>query len=154
MADSQKQTVQWFPGHMAKTRRKIKENLPLVDAVVELVDARIPVSSRNPELDELTSSKPRIILLNKCDVADAHATSLWTAYFESSGQYAMAVDCRTGKGLNRFDSLVKAALAEKKRPQTAKALKADVVAHLTARKNEPDSVRRLFHKEEVRYAAD
>jgi ribosome biogenesis GTPase A len=67
MPDFQKQTVQWFPGHMAKTRRKIKESLPLVDAVVELVDARIPESSRNPELDEITAGKPRIILLNKSD---------------------------------------------------------------------------------------
>ena len=65
MADSQKQTVQWFPGHMAKTRRLIKESLPLVDCVTELLDARIPFSSRNPELDELTWNKPRIVLLNK-----------------------------------------------------------------------------------------
>ena len=113
MADIQKQTVQWFPGHMAKTRRKIKENLPLVDAVVELVDARIPVSSRNPELDELTSSKPRIILLNKCDVADSNATALWIRHFEALGAYALPVDCKSGKGLNKFDDLVKAALADK-----------------------------------------
>jgi len=113
MADFQKQTVQWFPGHMAKTRRKIKENLPLVDAVVELVDARIPVSSRNPELDELTSSKPRIILLNKCDVADANATAEWIRYFEASGAFALAVDCKSGKGINRFDDLVREALKDK-----------------------------------------
>lgn len=113
MPDFQKQTVQWFPGHMAKTRRKIKEFLPLVDAVVELVDARIPVSSRNPELDELTAGKPRIILLNKCDVADSAATALWIKYFEELGQYAMAVDCKSGKGLQRFDELVKSALKDK-----------------------------------------
>ena len=68
MADQQKQVVQWFPGHMAKTRRLIKESLPLVDAVTELLDARIPYSSHNPELDEMTQKKPRIVLLNKCDV--------------------------------------------------------------------------------------
>ena len=113
MADISKDTVQWFPGHMAKTRRKIKENLPLVDAVVELVDARIPISSRNPELDELTSSKPRIILLNKCDVADANATAQWIRHFEEMGAHAMAVDCKTGKGLGKFDEVVKAALADK-----------------------------------------
>ena len=113
MPDFQKQTVQWFPGHMAKTRRKIKEFLPLVDAVVELVDARIPVSSRNPELDELTAGKPRIILLNKCDVADSAATALWIKLFEELGQYAMAVDCKSGKGLQRFDELVKSALKDK-----------------------------------------
>lgn len=113
MPDFQKQTVQWFPGHMAKTRRKIKEFLPLVDAVVELVDARIPVSSRNPELDELTAGKPRIILLNKCDVADSAATALWIKHFEELGLYAMAVDCKSGKGLQRFDELVKSALKDK-----------------------------------------
>lgn len=113
MPDFQKQTVQWFPGHMAKTRRKIKEYLPLVDAVVELTDARIPISSRNPELDELTSGKPRIILLNKCDVADSAATALWIKHFEGLGQYAMAVDCKSGKGLQKFDELVKSALKEK-----------------------------------------
>lgn len=113
MADFQKQTVQWFPGHMAKTRRKIKENLPLVDAVVEIIDARIPISSRNPELDELTSSKPRIILLNKCDVADKNATALWIKHFESEGKYAIPVDCKSGKGLNKFDDVAKVALREK-----------------------------------------
>ncbi len=113
MADIGDQVVQWFPGHMAKTRRKIKENLPLVDAVVELVDARIPVSSRNPELDELTSSKPRIVLLNKCDVADANATAQWIKHFEAEGVHALAVDCKSGKGLGKFDDMVKTALADK-----------------------------------------
>lgn len=122
MADSFKQTVQWFPGHMARTRRKIKENLPLVDAVVELVDARIPVSSRNPELDNLTKSKPRMILLNKCDVADSYATSLWIKHFEDAGCFAMAVDCKTGKGLGRFDDLVRSALADKIRSNTEKGM--------------------------------
>ena len=76
MADFQKQTVQWFPGHMAKTRRIIKESLTLVDGVVELVDARIPYSSSNPELDSIIKRKPRIVLLNKCDIADPNATKL------------------------------------------------------------------------------
>lgn len=105
-----KQNVQWFPGHMAKTRRLIKESLSLVDGVVELVDARIPYSSRNPELDSIIEKKPRIVLLNKCDVADPAATSLWLKYFQDMGCYAIAVDCRTGKGLNKFDSVVKQAL--------------------------------------------
>lgn len=105
-----KQNVQWFPGHMAKTRRLIKESLSLVDGVVELVDARIPYSSRNPELDSIIEKKPRIVLLNKCDVADPAATSLWLKYFQDKGCYAIAVDCRTGKGLNKFDSVVKQAL--------------------------------------------
>lgn len=110
MPDFIKQNVQWFPGHMAKTRRLIKESLNLVDGVVEIVDARIPVSSRNPELDSIIQKKPRIILLNKCDVADSQATTMWLKYFRDKGFYAAAVDCRTGKGLNSFDSLVKQAL--------------------------------------------
>lgn len=112
MADAQKQAVQWFPGHMAKTRRLIKESLPMVDAVTELLDARIPYSSRNPELDELTQKKPRIVLLNKCDMADDNITRQWIEYFRSKGQYALPVDCRTGKGLNKYGELVREVLKE------------------------------------------
>ena len=113
MADSLKQTVQWFPGHMAKTRRLIKESLSQVEAVTELLDARIPMASRNPELDELTQKKPRIVLLNKCDMADSKTTEAWIEYFKSKGQYAIAVDCRTGKGLNQYHSLIRKVLADK-----------------------------------------
>lgn len=113
MADFQKQTVQWFPGHMVKTRRQIKESLPLVDAVTELLDARIPMSSRNPELDELTQKKPRIVLLNKCDMADEKTTKRWIEYFKAHGQYAIAVDCRSGKGLNAYIPLVRQVLRDK-----------------------------------------
>ncbi|MBQ8504027.1 MAG: ribosome biogenesis GTPase YlqF [Clostridia bacterium] len=122
MADSQKQIVQWFPGHMAKTRRLIKESLPLVDAVTELLDARIPMSSRNPELDELTNRKPRIVLLNKCDMADDNITREWIEYFRSKGQYALAVDCRTGKGLNNYHNLVRQVLADKIRQNEEKGM--------------------------------
>ena len=113
MPDFQKQTVQWFPGHMAKTRRQIKEYLPLVDCVTELLDARIPFSSRNPELDELTQRKPRIVLLNKCDMADPAVTAAWVRHFESLHQAAIAVDCRSGKGLNRYHALVRQVLADR-----------------------------------------
>lgn len=113
MADSQKQIVQWFPGHMAKTRRLIKESLSMVDAVTELLDARIPISSRNPELDELTNKKPRIVLLNKCDMADDNITKQWIEYFKSKGQYALPVDCRSGKGLNKYHDLVRTVLSDK-----------------------------------------
>lgn len=106
-----KQNVQWFPGHMAKTRRLIKESLNLVDGVVEILDARVPYSSQNPELDGIIKNKPRIILLNKCDVANPTATSMWIKHFESKGAYAIPVDCKTGKGLNKFDEVVKKALA-------------------------------------------
>ena len=107
-----KQNVQWFPGHMAKTRRLIKESLSLVDGVVELVDARIPYSSSNPELNEIIKNKPKIVLLNKCDVANKTATSIWLKYYKDNGVYALAVDCKTGKGLNRFEDTVKSALSE------------------------------------------
>lgn len=113
MSDSQKQTVQWFPGHMAKTRRQIKEMLPVIDAVTELLDARIPMSSRNPELDELTEKKPRIVLLNKTDLADEKATAQWVRYFRSQGSQALPVDCRSGRGLNAYRPLVRKVLADK-----------------------------------------
>ena len=106
-----KQNVQWFPGHMAKTRRLIKKSINLVDGVVELLDARVPYSSQNPELDGIINNKPRIILLNKCDVANPTATAMWIKYFESKGAYAIPVDCKTGKGLNKFDEVVKKALS-------------------------------------------
>ncbi len=112
MADFQKQTVQWFPGHMAKTRRIIKESLNLVDGVVELVDSRIPYSSSNPELNNLIKGKPRIVLLNKCDISDSNATKMWIDYYKSRNMYALAVDCRTGKGLNHFIPTVQKALSK------------------------------------------
>lgn len=122
MSNSQKQVVQWFPGHMAKTRRQIKECLPLVDAVTEIVDARIPQSSRNPELDELASNKPRIILLNKSDIADDRATKQWIDYYESQGVFAIAVDCRTGKGLASYESLGRKVLKDKIESNNAKGM--------------------------------
>ncbi len=122
MADNQKQQVQWFPGHMAKTRRLIKESLPLVDGVTELLDARIPYSSRNPELDELTNRKPRIILLNKCDMADDNITKQWVEHFARQGHLALPVDCRTGKGLNRYHDAVKKVLADKIRSNEEKGM--------------------------------
>lgn len=113
MSDFQKQTVQWFPGHMAKTRRLIKESLSRVDCVTEILDARIPLASRNPEIEEITASKPRIILLNKCDMADEKITAEWIKYFKAQGAEAMAVDCRTGKGLGGYQALVRKVLADK-----------------------------------------
>ena len=110
---SEIQNIQWFPGHMAKTRRKIKEILPLIDAVAEVVDARIPVSSRNPELKSLIGEKPLIILLNKCDMADEKATEEWIKYYKAEGVTAIALDCKTGKGINLFKGTVKTALADR-----------------------------------------
>ncbi|MGN0451283.1 MAG: ribosome biogenesis GTPase YlqF [Acutalibacteraceae bacterium] len=110
---SETQNIQWFPGHMAKTRRKIKEILPLIDAVAEVVDARIPISSRNPELKSLIGEKPLIILLNKCDMADEKATEEWIKYYKAEGITAIALDCKTGKGINLFKGTVKTALADR-----------------------------------------
>ncbi len=113
MNDNQRQVVQWFPGHMAKTRRLIKESLPFVDLVTEIVDARIPMSSSNPELGEMIGNKPRIVLLNKCDVADEKATARWIEYYKSKGMFAIPVDCRSGKGLNAYLPLVRQVLRDK-----------------------------------------
>lgn len=105
--------VQWFPGHMARTRRQIKESLPLVDAVVEIVDARVPVSSRNPELPELIGQKPLMVILNKCDLADENATRRMISELGKQGVTAIAVDCRSGKGLNAFAPTVRRVLSDK-----------------------------------------
>ena len=107
------QNIQWFPGHMTKTRRKITEILPLIDAVAEVLDARIPLSSQNPDLPDIIGNKPRIILLNKCDMADSSVTEKWISYFKSKGITAIAVDCKSGKGLNNFKTTVKELLGEK-----------------------------------------
>lgn len=105
--------VQWFPGHMARTRRQIKESLPLVDAVVEIVDARVPVSSRNPELPELIGQKPLMVILNKCDLADENAMRRRISELGKQGVTAIAVDCRSGKGLNAFAPTVRRVLSDK-----------------------------------------
>ncbi len=107
------QNIQWYPGHMTKTRRRMAECIKLVDGVVEIIDARIPMSSRNPEIDEITSNRPRIVLLNKADVADSASTARWIDYFTKKGARAIACDCKTGKGLNNFSAEVRKLLADK-----------------------------------------
>ncbi len=124
--------IQWFPGHMTKTRRLIEADLKMVDAVVEITDARIPESSRNPILDELVKDKPRIMIMNKCDYADDGATSRWKQYYEKQGIMVIICDCRSGKGINRFLPAVKTLLSElierrKKRGMIGKALRLMVV---------------------------
>ena len=111
MAEAIKQTVQWFPGHMAKTRRLIGENMKKVDGVVILLDARIPVSSRNPELDELTRGKRRLFILNKADLADPAVTERWLAALRRNGDNAMSMDCRSGRWQNDFRQEAKRMLA-------------------------------------------
>lgn len=110
---SEMQHIQWFPGHMTKTRRKIAEVLPIIDAVAEIVDARIPVSSRNPDLRDIIKDKPLMILLNKCDMADPKETAKWIDYYKKQGISAIPVDCKTGKGLSNFKDIVKTTLADK-----------------------------------------
>ena len=107
------QHIQWFPGHMTKTRRKIQEILPIIDAVAEIVDARIPISSRNPDLSDIIKDKPLMILLNKCDMADPKETAKWIEYYKSAGIPAIPVDCKTGKGVGSFKEVVKTALADR-----------------------------------------
>ncbi len=107
MDNNNMKQIQWFPGHMAKTRRLIAANLKLVDAVVEIVDARTPLSSRNPEMDSMTRNKPRLIVLNKCDLADDKATQKWINYFRNNGSEAIAVDCKSGKGLKNLLPVVR-----------------------------------------------
>ena len=94
--------INWYPGHMKKTRELIQENLKAVDLVVEIVDSRIPLSSRNPIIDELISGKKRVVILGKCDLADKRATDEWKAYFESSGDIALPVDSRNGENIKAF----------------------------------------------------
>ena len=110
---SEMQNIQWFPGHMTKTKRQIQANLKLVDAVAEIIDARIPVSSRNPDLNGIIQSKPRVILLNKCDMANRTATKMWIDHFAKQGITAIAVDCKSGRGLNKFPQAVNTVLSEK-----------------------------------------
>lgn len=107
MAEELMQNIQWFPGHMTKTRRMIAANLSLVDAVVEILDARIPRSSRNPEMDRMVGTKPRLLLLNKADMADPAATSRWIQAHRKENRVALAVDCRSGKGISGFAPAVR-----------------------------------------------
>lgn len=111
--DSIKTTIQWFPGHMAKTRRMISENMKQVDLTLELLDARIPQSSGNPEIAKLTEAKPRLVLLSKASLASAEATAKWREYFEKKRESAIFYDCRTGVGINEIAPAVKRLCAER-----------------------------------------
>ena len=114
--------IQWFPGHMAKTRRLMKANLPLVDVVVEITDARVPASSRNPEMKNLVGGKPRVVVLNKCDMADEVLTAEWIEYYHANGVKAIAMDCRSGKGLNKLVPTVKEVMKKELEKHAAKGM--------------------------------
>ncbi len=122
--------IQWFPGHMAKTRKLISENLKLVDVVIELVDARLPLSSRNPEIDRIVGKKPRVLVLNKSDIADPVANIKWLSYFEKKGVCTITADSLSGKGLKNFDGAVERVLSEKFQKEKEKGLQRRAVKML------------------------
>lgn len=102
--------IQWYPGHMTKTKRMIAADLKLVDVVAEIIDARIPIASRNPDIDELVAGKPRIVVLNRADQADPAGNQRWTAYFRAQGFMVMESDAKSGAGVSRFTDTVQSAL--------------------------------------------
>ena len=108
-----KMNIQWYPGHMTKTRRQIEADLKQVDAVCEIVDARIPVSSRNPDIDSICGAKPRVIVLNRIDLADPAATKKWSDYYKSKGITVVCTDCKSRKGIADFNPAVRSACKEK-----------------------------------------
>lgn len=112
--------IQWYPGHMTKTRRMIAEQIKNVDAVCEILDARIPVSSRNPDVDELTAGKPRLVVLNRVDQADPEATRRWAAFFQTRGYAVLETNAKGGAGTQRFAAAVRELLADKLRAYAEK----------------------------------
>ncbi len=116
------ETIQWFPGHMAKTRRMISENLKNVDIIIEILDARIPYSSRNPEITRLTEGKPTLLLLNKASLADASQNALWVQRYTEGNTVCLLTDCVTGQGLNQLEPAIRKILAEKLQRYEAKGM--------------------------------
>jgi len=110
---TEKLNIQWFPGHMTKAERMIEENMKLVDAVCEIVDARIPGASRNPDIQRLAAGKPRLLILNRVDQADPEATARWSAFFKGQGLAVLETDCRSGRGVSAFPGAVRRVLQEK-----------------------------------------
>ncbi len=117
------QYIQWFPGHMTRTKRQIQSDLKLVDAVAEIIDARLPLSSRNPDLPSLLGDKPRIVLMNKCDLADPKATKQWIEYFRKQGLKAIELDCKSGRGMNNFVTVIREVLSDKIEKWEARGMK-------------------------------
>ncbi len=122
MTESEKMNIQWYPGHMTKTRRQMEADLKQVDAVCEIVDARIPISSRNPDIDAICGSKPRILVLNRTDLADPNATQKWADYFKSRGMAVIATDCKSRRGIAEFTPAARAACAEKLQRDAARGM--------------------------------
>ncbi len=114
--------IQWFPGHMMKTQRMMEENIKLIDIVIEIVDARLPLSSRNPKIDEIVGSKPRLLLLNKCDIADSSITARWEKYFNDLGVPVMVVSSTGNKKLGSVFDKCRSILADKIERQKEKGI--------------------------------
>ena len=121
--EQDRMNIQWYPGHMTKTRRQMEADLKQVDAVCEILDARIPISSRNPDIDAICGNKPRIVILNRMDLADPNATKQWIAYFRGKGMAAVATDCKTKRGINEFQPAVRSVLKEKIERDAARGMK-------------------------------
>ncbi|MGI6029390.1 MAG: ribosome biogenesis GTPase YlqF [Candidatus Heteroscillospira sp.] len=113
-------TIQWFPGHMTKAERMIEENMKLVDAVCEIIDARIPTSSRNPDIARLAGTKPRLIIMNRTDLADPAVTARWREFFKAQGAAVLETDSKTGKGVSGFAPAVRSVLKERLEQLAAK----------------------------------
>ena len=113
MEQQSSMNIQWYPGHMTKTRRMMEEDLKLVDAVCEILDARIPISSRNPDIDAICGKKPRMVILNRIDMADPDLVSRWSSYFKAKGMAVIRTDCKSRRGINTFAPAVRQLLAEK-----------------------------------------
>ena len=111
------ENINWYPGHMKKTRELIQENLKMVDLVIEVIDARIPVSSRNPIIDEIVQGKPRIIILNKSDLSDARANERWTDYFKETGARVLAMNCMSGAGTQQLFKVLTSIQSDKNEGQ-------------------------------------
>ncbi|MBR7020669.1 MAG: ribosome biogenesis GTPase YlqF [Lachnospiraceae bacterium] len=113
MSDKKETIINWYPGHMAKAKRQMQEDMKVIDVVVELVDARIPYSSKNPDVDAIAGGKSRVLLLNKADMADPEVTALWKAHYESKGLVVAAIDARVGNGLKTVSECITTACREK-----------------------------------------
>ena len=116
----EKMNIQWFPGHMTKAQRMIEENIKMVDAVCEIVDARIPYSSRNPDIDRLSGDKPRLMILNRVDLADPKVTQRWKKYYQDQGFSVLETDAKSGKGVSGFVPAVRELLSDKLKEYEAK----------------------------------
>lgn len=128
----EKMNIQWYPGHMTKARRQMEENLTKVDAICEILDARIPYASSNPDIKELAGDKPRLIVLNRCDLADPKITAKWKRYFEAQGAAVIETDAKSGKGIDSFTPGVKKLLADRikyyeEKGQTGRAIRLMIV---------------------------